>query len=424
MSSRVLQQFNEDKTQKDWIERAIEAQDYIAKMGGLVSLGVQKAASEARKQIIRELKKAHPNKKEDEPWPDSVKSRILKRIETDWKEVERARSNGIVGVIRKAVEKGNLEAAEMTKSAPLEATIAAEFIGNFNLFLKTVDARDYARVKGILQTGLIKGDSYFRIASHLKKEVGITAYESKRIARTEMSRAFHNQKMILYKERGVTKVKHYNPRACKLCDPYHNKVFYLGDNPSIPLHPHCRCVTVPINDHVKVTKVTEQGLEKRIRELENGIRARRTEKVICLDRKGNFLFQQVGSKNKITIRDEYLKYLKNSIITHNHPNSSGFSKDDIKCVLEHKIEEIRITSKLYNYQLALNWSQIESEKVFFELYDLMEKEIISISNSLLEKEMLSMEEVELYFDHHIIKKVKDKMPSWFKKYQRENNGTT
>jgi SPP1 gp7 family putative phage head morphogenesis protein len=83
-----------------------------------------------------------------------------------------------------------------------------------------------------------------QIAKEIKNTYNTSAYNSKRLVTTEVSRCHIGAFERFCKETGVKKLK-YNAildmKACDDCKEYDGKVYEFGKQPSLPLHPSCRC---------------------------------------------------------------------------------------------------------------------------------------------------------------------------------------
>lgn len=83
-----------------------------------------------------------------------------------------------------------------------------------------------------------------QIRKDIEKTFNMSAYNSKRLVTTEVSRCSSNAFDRFCEETGVKKVR-YNAtldnRLCTDCAQYHNKVLNLKDKIEVPRHPLCRC---------------------------------------------------------------------------------------------------------------------------------------------------------------------------------------
>lgn len=83
-----------------------------------------------------------------------------------------------------------------------------------------------------------------QIRKDIEKTFNTSAYNSKRLVETEVSRVSGNAFDRYCKETGVKKVRYNATLDSKLCDDcgqYHDKVFDIKDKIETPRHPLCRC---------------------------------------------------------------------------------------------------------------------------------------------------------------------------------------
>ncbi|MGJ0843316.1 minor capsid protein [Clostridium tertium] len=83
-----------------------------------------------------------------------------------------------------------------------------------------------------------------QIRKDIEKTFNMSAYNSKRLVETEVSRVSSNAFDRYCEETGVKKVRYNATLDSKLCDDcgkYHDKVFDIKDKLETPRHPCCRC---------------------------------------------------------------------------------------------------------------------------------------------------------------------------------------
>lgn len=83
-----------------------------------------------------------------------------------------------------------------------------------------------------------------QIRKDIEKTFNTSAYNSKRLVETEVSRVSGNAFDRYCKETGVKRVRYNATLDSKLCDDcgqYHDKVFDIKDKLETPRHPLCRC---------------------------------------------------------------------------------------------------------------------------------------------------------------------------------------
>ncbi|MEB9869088.1 minor capsid protein [Bacillus paranthracis] len=105
------------------------------------------------------------------------------------------------------------------------------------------------KLNDIIVEGISKGWGITQYTKEIQEAMDSQAYYAKRIARTETSRVYNEAASQSYRDYGVTKVEWLatlEKRTCARCAALHGKKFKMNDVPPIPLHPHCRCTTVPV----------------------------------------------------------------------------------------------------------------------------------------------------------------------------------
>lgn len=72
------------------------------------------------------------------------------------------------------------------------------------------------------------------------------------------------------------------------------------------------------------------------------------------DSKGNQLFQKQGTEHNVEFSDDELTKLKGATLTHNHPNNSFFSEEDLSVATEYELREIRACTEqaIYSFKPA------------------------------------------------------------------------
>ena len=130
------------------------------------------------------------------------------------------------------------------------------------------------KLKGVLKNGFEEGQGLKDIAKEVDKKVGIkdlyrmtedgniktgvsglpilARSADKRaigIVRSEVTRLANAGAEEYFKQNGINKVgwvASYGDRTCPDCEALNGQIFNIGEHPSIPLHPLCRCTLKPI----------------------------------------------------------------------------------------------------------------------------------------------------------------------------------
>lgn len=82
-----------------------------------------------------------------------------------------------------------------------------------------------------------------------------------------------------------------------------------------------------------------------IHNVEDRIRSQNYESAAIIDKDGNELLFKDGSRSQVGFTPMECAMMKDNTLTHNHPRSSMFSDEDIKCFVKNEMEEIRATTR-------------------------------------------------------------------------------
>ena len=105
-------------------------------------------------------------------------------------------------------------------------------------------------VRQILADGFDHHRSWRQIADELTAVID-NPVRAEMIARTELSWAYTQGALHMYRSGGVAKVQwraNNDQRCCERCRAMHGKVYPIDDCPSLPMHPRCRCTYMPYFD--------------------------------------------------------------------------------------------------------------------------------------------------------------------------------
>ena len=108
-------------------------------------------------------------------------------------------------------------------------------------------------------------------------------------------------------------------------------------------------------------------------------RRRRKNKIefgIIIDREGNVIAQVKGNKHSVSFNVSDLKKASGGIVSHNHPNGSSFSIEDVLILLKYKLAELRAIGKEYRYSIKATRG-LSREEVANLIVDYNEKKTIA-----------------------------------------------
>lgn len=102
-----------------------------------------------------------------------------------------------------------------------------------------------------LTQSMILGEGIPQITDRINKSVDTARYNAERVARTETKRVTYCAHDDVYKDTGVEELKYRcanggDSRTCQYCRADNGKVFKRGEEPTLPRHPNCRCVYIPV----------------------------------------------------------------------------------------------------------------------------------------------------------------------------------
>ena len=116
--------------------------------------------------------------------------------------------------------------------------------------MKSLEETTLKAVRQILADGFDHHRSWRQIADELTAVID-NPVRAEMIARTELSWAYTQGALHMYRSGGVAKVQwraNNDQRCCERCRAMHGKVYPIDDCPSLPMHPRCRCTYMPYFD--------------------------------------------------------------------------------------------------------------------------------------------------------------------------------
>lgn len=102
-----------------------------------------------------------------------------------------------------------------------------------------------------LTQSMILGEGIPQITDRINKGIDTARYNAERVARTETKRVTYCAHDDVYKDTGVEELRYRcanggDSRTCQYCRGDNGKVFKRGEEPTLPRHPNCRCVYIPV----------------------------------------------------------------------------------------------------------------------------------------------------------------------------------
>jgi SPP1 gp7 family putative phage head morphogenesis protein len=104
-------------------------------------------------------------------------------------------------------------------------------------------------IKREITAGFKNGETVTQIANRLGKITEMSKSKAITIARTETLAAGNAAATERYKTMGIERVEWIaalDDAVCPECEDLHGQMFDIGDTPDLPVHPNCRCTTIPV----------------------------------------------------------------------------------------------------------------------------------------------------------------------------------
>lgn len=104
------------------------------------------------------------------------------------------------------------------------------------------------RVKHLVDDMLVLGKSAEELSTALSKEFGVSFSNANRLIRTEISHTFNTASITAYQQANISKVEVLvakDERLCSVCNEAAG-IYDMGQEPTLPIHPRCRCCYAPI----------------------------------------------------------------------------------------------------------------------------------------------------------------------------------
>lgn len=123
-----------------------------------------------------------------------------------------------------------------------------------------------------LTQSMILGEDVNQITERINKGIDTSRYNAERLARTETKRVCYVAHDDVMEDCGVGDVRYMcansaigmDRRVCKVCRAFDGKVFKRGEEPTLPIHPNCRCWYVP--------EVSDTFMDNELNELTHSVR--------------------------------------------------------------------------------------------------------------------------------------------------------
>lgn len=182
-----------------------------------------------------------------------------------------------------------------------------------------------------LTQSMILGESIPQITDRINRNIETSRYNAERVARTETKRVTYCAHNDAYEDMGVDELEYRcanggDHRTCSNCHADNGKHYKRGTEPTLPRHPNCRCVYIPV--------VSDEFGDNELNELTGSIRGAENYEKWRVDQdeklKQAKLLQEAEDK-KAELDDEIfnLAYLEKSCGTYGTGYYEGIWKDPV-----------------------------------------------------------------------------------------------
>lgn len=152
----------------------------------------------------------------------------------------------------------------------IEKVIEAPFHGkNYSERIWDNTAHTAKQAQRIITEGLIKGESYPRMARKLEAAADNTYYNAYRLIQTDTGHYLEEGRFDAYREIGVQKYRYcatLGAKTCEVCAALDGRTFLVSDrreSQNAPkMHPHCMCYTI-IDDVELTSRIVRDPLTGR-----------------------------------------------------------------------------------------------------------------------------------------------------------------
>lgn len=102
-----------------------------------------------------------------------------------------------------------------------------------------------------LTQSMVLGEGIPEITDRINKGIDTARYNAERVARSETKRVSYVAHNDVYEDTGVEELEYRcanggDSRTCDLCRADNGKHYQRGKEPTLPRHPNCRCIYIPV----------------------------------------------------------------------------------------------------------------------------------------------------------------------------------
>lgn len=197
-----------------------------------------------------------------------------------------------------------------------------------------------------LTQSMVLGEGIPEMTDRINKGINTSRYNAERVARTETKRVTYCAHNDAYEDMGVEELEYRcanggDARVCDLCMADNKKHYKRGTEPTLPRHPNCRCVYIPV--------VSDEFGDNELNELTGSVRgAENYEKWKQAEdekiKQAQLLQEAEDKKNELEGAEFDLAYLKKTSGTYGTGYYSGIWIDDVT-LDDYEAKKLKIPAK-------------------------------------------------------------------------------
>lgn len=197
-----------------------------------------------------------------------------------------------------------------------------------------------------LTQSMVLGEGIPEMTDRINKGINTSRYNAERVARTEIKRVTYCAHNDAYEDMGVEELEYRcanggDARVCDLCMADNKKHYKRGTEPTLPRHPNCRCVYIPV--------VSDEFGDNELNELTGSVRgAENYEKWKQAEdekiKQAQLLQEAEDKKNELEGAEFDLAYLKKTSGTYGTGYYSGIWIDDVT-LDDYEAKKLKIPAK-------------------------------------------------------------------------------
>lgn len=292
-----------------------------------------------------------------------------------------------------------------------------------------------AELEGLLASGLIRGQNPKKLAKHLEKRFGVSAYNAQRLMTTELARVQTEAQKQSFIRNGFDEYEYIacgNNDVCSVCKALDGKHFKVDDmmpgENAPPMHPGCHCSTAAYMDNEAyeewINSYQEHGLNFEDWSKKNFVAKNERDDIIssgavkgALTDKNDPLYVK---RDAHAIKYyESVRRSKKSNIVKTIANNTGISEKSINKVYDHVFIN---DHELYGGKRRFDpdYDMAESFRRLREGKSIQEHDLIMLKHERLEYELMNKKHMS-YQEAHRLAEKKYNYQKALKEFKNKNN---